>query len=1188
VSAAEPESECPATARRGIRISDFRYLIQDRAAWLCNKRGLIFAEIESVKPIEAAEAEAESRLHITTLQEHHFGRFDAVRLQKGEWHKPMEALVRSVLGPKELIVGLAAGEDSLSALQASVVDCAMNMYHLCSEVVIPSTTLQECVIELKSEEDVQLLRDSLDDGVNLSIKQPVNIGGREVQVGLTVHGRLGSDGTVRRRYWSMQTGRKSMWATKAALEAHLVDMEMPMDAVPKGYAEVEQRIRSADLLKAGDWVVLRRGVSYAELCGKNVVNAFLSHWWGEPSYELLSTLQHFAADRGSENEVVLWICTMANNQHCVELGASWRESPFNMALEYLAARQLRGEPVSVLMALDKNARTWTRIWCAFEAYRCRHLELAMELYHIDGRLQRGDRRPLAKQMIETVRGMDLQNATASEPSDKNMILEAIHSTVGMVAVHAMLKLNIMDLSTFVGTLATSIDVLTGKELEEVPVTIVRKRSAARFGADDAFREILSRPEVRWVITGAAGAGKSVLAKRLVRLAQQHSDKEELLPVRVPLSELSEFWKEYRRKHGQEVAGSVIFDAWARHQFGKDADSFLGQKPAQVASQGLGQVVPSASPAPVEGWAWPKHEPKLLILLDGFDEAGETRTQILYWLERWLKERRDVIAVLLTRPSGLEGRIPESKGRDFTDWLESMGFAVHEILRMTKDDAKQMLLDQPHMPDTALAKSMIEEAISTASAQLLSTPMMVSFISHYIATHAHEDPGSAEATTKVRKRSVNVSSARVLKFALGILIEQAAVELRMSKGSVLKAVRSAAYKRHRKDGGRIMREELFPGKARAIYDAAKTKRLRLLEPAGEGVQIFHLKAQEYLCAEAILRKDETIQSFMKDGRHWDGRPMADNTSILHYWTETLRIALDIKMDAFSPYDFVVRLEKESSTQSWGLEFQKVKRRRRKAKRHGGAFWNQVSLQPDCQSSAALDWNRHCPEEFHIRTLDTLVAVNDINVTGHSIEEIWAEINASGDVATLRLLRDVQGLAPPHLAYLAAEVRHKRALRSACKHGRIGSRWCGFMRSTVKWMPTGCRVAVEEWTPGNMFIFLWIGIIASSVMPIMGIFMTLQTIVLWGRYACRRYLLRVHARRPLEGLPINSFVLVFAPVINLITLFYWTGYQVYRLGKKEAPPAQWEIERGEADVPSKPWAYAEELSDDIGTDGLSDGD
>ena len=92
-------------------------------------------------------------------------------------------------------------------------------------------------------------------------------------------------------------------------------------------------------------------------------------WWGEEFLKFLAALEHFAATI-PEADPVFWICSFAvrsvckcvltcsfqNNQHSVDLGADLADSPFEHAL---ASPSCKG----VVMVLDSEATTLTRVWC---------------------------------------------------------------------------------------------------------------------------------------------------------------------------------------------------------------------------------------------------------------------------------------------------------------------------------------------------------------------------------------------------------------------------------------------------------------------------------------------------------------------------------------------------------------------------------------------------------------------------------------------------------------------------------------------------------------------------------------------------------------------------------------------------------------------------------------------------------
>ena len=79
---------------------------------------------------------------------------------------------------------------------------------------------------------------------------------------------------------------------------------------------------------------------------------YVSHFWGQACMELLKILKHF---RSSLEDPAFWICTLANNQHRVDLGSHWKKSPF-----YRGMCGLKATGGSVLMAMDAVASTLTR------------------------------------------------------------------------------------------------------------------------------------------------------------------------------------------------------------------------------------------------------------------------------------------------------------------------------------------------------------------------------------------------------------------------------------------------------------------------------------------------------------------------------------------------------------------------------------------------------------------------------------------------------------------------------------------------------------------------------------------------------------------------------------------------------------------------------------------------------------
>jgi len=545
------------------------------------------------------------------------------------------------------------------------------MYDVCPELVIPLTVCRERIVEL-SQFDVDLLRRRKDEGGILvsdsdltldPAQEAYDLGGQRLPAGLTIHGRLRRGGAVRRRYWALGAGRKAQWLSRpehgreeapleevAQIPASLLagDFEEPL-------GEAEDRIWDVGDLQVGDIIVLRSGVSYMEVCeegqGGFCLDTFASHFWGEQTLDFYATLERHAKmyHPGPDPfDRTYYICTFYNNQHRVELGDTWQESPFNRALHYVADRA-RGtgswearEDSDALVAFDIDAKPLERKWCVFEAWRCAELNIPLRLFCPDGEISRNsvEKSAVHKAVLEKLQGINVQTAQCSVKADGVMIDRAIEDARGgFAAVHAKLRTCVMSLTSFIGTLAVSMNPMTGARLNEVELkmriatpkrlenTVVPAEAIAQsMCAEHTARADELGLNKRILLVAPAGSGKSVFSRALVRhvvdlieVGIGGADKKKLLPVRVPLAELA------RTAEKMQAADLPrLFDEWARCTF-------------------LGDSVHVVS-----------RERQRLMILDGFDEAAQQRAAIMTWLRAFLQSDPKAMVLLTTRPSGLDG------------------------------------------------------------------------------------------------------------------------------------------------------------------------------------------------------------------------------------------------------------------------------------------------------------------------------------------------------------------------------------------------------------------------------------------------------------------------------------------------------------------------------------------------------
>ena len=89
---------------------------------------------------------------------------------------------------------------------------------------------------------------------------------------------------------------------------------------------------------------------------------FVSHYWGNPFWQLLRLLRLHARERHLQISDAVWICTFANNQHDLsELQGDLQSTPFYKVI------RLQG-CLGTVAILDSKTLPFTRIWCVLESF----------------------------------------------------------------------------------------------------------------------------------------------------------------------------------------------------------------------------------------------------------------------------------------------------------------------------------------------------------------------------------------------------------------------------------------------------------------------------------------------------------------------------------------------------------------------------------------------------------------------------------------------------------------------------------------------------------------------------------------------------------------------------------------------------------------------------------------------------
>jgi len=165
----------------------------------------------------------------------------------------------------------------------------------------------------------------------------------------------------------------------------------------------------------------------------------LSYGWGNAVGDIIDTLSAYCeSNRLDPKRTYIWICCLCNNQHRVaEEKRNGKPVPFEDFRSIFHDRVSEIGHIIALMSTWRNPVYITRVWCIFELYTayqqedCR-LSIAMPprdkrdlVDTIDGNNLDG-----INVLYDALSSTSIQNAQASEPSDRENILEIVESGPG--------------------------------------------------------------------------------------------------------------------------------------------------------------------------------------------------------------------------------------------------------------------------------------------------------------------------------------------------------------------------------------------------------------------------------------------------------------------------------------------------------------------------------------------------------------------------------------------------------------------------------------------------------------------------------------------------------------------------------------------------------------------------------------
>ena len=401
---------------------------------------------EQATPTSSTGPGSVRRGRVVTVEAHDLFDFDQARVNFAASSTPtgrnafmlrraQEISTLSVVSvPSPQVVEVDVQSFQPQALEDSTVSLPLNMHKLAREVLIPMTTVQERILHLTDVQDVRKLFASLDPHTRVvteTLRLPGSNGTMVVaEKGMSIHGSLSRDGVVRRNYWSLGDRRCEWWKrkTEGAVFATGVEskreMQPALDRAPEGFAETEQWITREEVERRvssidGVYLVLRKGESWSESRGRaRRITDFISHNWSGSCKDLVETLT-VAKVRTA------WICTLALNQHAIpSLSGDYCKSPFYQALE-----QMNGKG-RMVMVLDRNATTLTRIWCIFEVWVSRSLRLKFQMFLPSGEVNFFGGGHECKYARKRIADLNLHNTEYSRREDYDMIMSNIENSPG--------------------------------------------------------------------------------------------------------------------------------------------------------------------------------------------------------------------------------------------------------------------------------------------------------------------------------------------------------------------------------------------------------------------------------------------------------------------------------------------------------------------------------------------------------------------------------------------------------------------------------------------------------------------------------------------------------------------------------------------------------------------------------------
>jgi len=377
---------------------------------------------------------------------------------------------------------------------------------------------------------------------------------------------------------------------------------------------------------------------------------------------------------------------------------------------------------------------------------------------------------------------------------------------------------------------------------------------------------------RLVVLGAPASGKSVLLRKVFvfgALEQHVKSNDCLIPLRVLLIDM-----------GRQIAkcnltaDDDLLKFYLEEKFGSNSSKTLFLKRALLSG-------------------------RVLLLLDGLDEAGSNQHIVIHWMTNYLKRFYDQRVIISSREVGFSQN---------AQICAAHGFKVTKVLPLSQESILSVIDKRILSKQVDLRQYLKQQLVMPEYASLARNPMMLSLLIH-VLSYMHLSQGNENASSTLSKTASVLSRGKLFAFAIEQMLRRGdAAKYRRRNGIEDKKIQSdfdmleldqamwilrqVALVAH-SSSNRDISMESFVVAISSVFGEMDVKNMKVVletlnalqrsidrnhvplferrdsnvdESHGRVVMFTHLTLQEHLAAEGISFELEIIQreAFLKNG------------------------------------------------------------------------------------------------------------------------------------------------------------------------------------------------------------------------------------------------------------------------------------------------------------------------------------